>query len=272
MHGCRSLLLTSTCLAAVLAAGAAFAARQPYDRYRTIVDRQMFGPLPDGFDPTKLPSEAARPSKKGAEELSREQEKVKSAIRFSVINVTPDGLVKVGFTDRSDAKNPRNYYLGVGEARDGWLVKDADADKATMTIVRSADSVEVSLSIGGDSAKDASATARAGAANQSSPGAIAKSRLLGGGRRLSRRELQANATKTAEELEQIQRDRQAEREERAKRDREIAEANAQQRQEMLQQLNSLRDELKANREAAAAAEAAKNAEKEGVGDANDDAE
>lgn len=272
MYGCWSLLLTSTCLAAVLAPGATSAARQPYDRYQTIVDRQMFGPLPEGFDPTKLPSEAARPSKKGAEELSKEQEKVKSAIRFSVINVTPDGQVKVGFTDRSDAKNPKNYYLGVGEARDGWLVKDADADKASMTIVRSADSVEVSLSIGGDSAKDAGATVMPIAANSAGAAKPLQSRLLGGGRRLSRRELQANATKTAEALDQIRRDRQAEREERAALDRERAAADAQQRQEMLQQLNILKDELKASREAAKAAEAAENVEKEGDGDANDNAE
>ena len=260
----------SLALAALAAVGVAFGAfaaeRQEYSRYESIVSRQMFGPLPDGFDPSKLPSEATKTSKKATAELSKEQEKVKSAIRFSVINITPDGQVAVGFTDSSNSKSPKHYYMRVGESRGGWQVKDADPDAATMTIVRLEDSVEVSLSIGGDSAKDAAATAKAGAANQADSARPRQSNLL------RRRELRENLAKTQEEVEQMRRDRQAEREE---RDRERAEreaANAQERQEMRDQLNILKAELKANREAAAAAEAAKNAEKEGDGDANDDAE
>lgn len=260
----------SLALAALAAAGVAFGAfaaeRQEYSRYESIVSRQMFGPLPDGFDPSKLPSEATKTSKKATAELSKEQEKVKSAIRFSVINITPDGQVAVGFTDSSNSKSPKHYYMRVGESRGGWQVKDADPEAATMTIVRLEDSVEVSLSIGGDSAKDAAATAKAGAANQADSARPRQSNLL------RRRELRENLAKTQEEVEQMRRDRQAEREE---RDRERAEreaANAQERQEMRDQLNILKAELKANREAAAAAEAAKNAEKEGEGDANDDAE
>jgi hypothetical protein len=39
------------------------------------------------------------------------QAKIKTAIRFSAINVTPEGATAVGFTDSSDAKNPVHYYL-----------------------------------------------------------------------------------------------------------------------------------------------------------------
>lgn len=251
----RSFLL----LVAAAAALSAGAEKQPYSRYATIVDRQMFGPLPAGFDPAKLPSEVTKTSQK---ELTKEQEQLKSAVRFSVINMTPDGQVAVGFTDSSDGKNPRHYYLKVGESRGGWLVKEADPETATMTVAKG--EIEVTLTIGGDSAKDAAATAKAGAANQAASGAVVKSRLLGGARRPSRKELQENVAKTAEELAQMRRDRQTEREERERERAAELEAEAQQRQEMLQQLTNLKDELKASREAA------KNAEKEG--DENDNVE
>ena len=38
-----------------LAALVAAAERQPLERYQSIIDRQMFGELPDDFDPSKLP-------------------------------------------------------------------------------------------------------------------------------------------------------------------------------------------------------------------------
>ena len=253
-----AFLLTAAATAAV----SALAEAQPYSRYQSIVARQMFGPLPPDFDPAKMPSEVTRSSASQRAELTKEQEKLKSAIRFSVINMTPDGQVAVGFTDSSDAKSPRHYYLKVGESRGGWLVKEADPETATMTVAKG--EIEVTLTIGGDSAKDAAATAKAGAANQAASGAVVKSRLLGGARRPSRKELQENVAKTAEELAQMRRDRQTEREERERERAAELEAEAQQRQEMLQQLTNLKDELKASREAA------KNAEKEG--DENDNVE
>ena len=86
-HGVLECLLLA---GAVAASATAVAERQPYDRYQSIVDRQMFGPLPPNFDPTKSPAEVSKGSGSAAEkELTKEQEKVKSAIRFSVINVTP---------------------------------------------------------------------------------------------------------------------------------------------------------------------------------------
>ena len=92
---------------AIALATDASAERQPYERYQSIVDRQMFGPLPVGFDPTKSPAEVSKSGSAAAEkELTKEQEKVKSAIRFSVINVTPQGETAIGFTDNSDPKAP----------------------------------------------------------------------------------------------------------------------------------------------------------------------
>ena len=44
--------------------------------------------------------------------------------------MTPDGATVVGFTDNSDPKVPRHYYLKVGESRDNWTVKEADPQKA----------------------------------------------------------------------------------------------------------------------------------------------
>ena len=137
---------------AIALATDASAERQPYERYQSIVNRQMFGPLPVGFDPTKSPSEVSKSGSAAEKELTKEQEKVKSAIRFSVINVTPQGETAIGFTDNSDPKAPVHYYLKEGESRGGWTVKEADAKTATMTIAK--DGIEVSLSLGGDSAKD----------------------------------------------------------------------------------------------------------------------
>ena len=234
-------------------AGGAWAEKPPYDRYQSIVDRQMFGALPVGFDPTKLPSEVTKSSQK---ELTKEQEQLKSAIRFSVINQTPDGQVAVGFTDNTDSKNPCHYYLKVGETRGGWLVKEADPETATMTIAKG--EIEVTLTIGGDSAKDAGATAKAGAAKASDGIALqsasgrARSPLLRtlGGRR---RERAAEAREREEE-------------------RQAREAE---REEQRNQLLAIQSELKAMREkkqAAAAQEATQEAEKETSEHANDDAE
>ena len=200
-----------------------FAERQPFERYQPIIDRQMFGRPPIGFDPTKPPSEVSRSEVKSETELQA-QERIKTAIRFSAINVTPEGDTAVGFTDSSDAKNPVHYYLKVGESRNGWLVKEADPVKATMTIVK--DEVEVTLSIGGNSAqsgalgKDASTSARTAGtghnifAGRSSPlslppGMQSSSRGLRTIREQKRREREeAAAEKQREKAEQLEKMRQ----------------------------------------------------------------
>lgn len=248
-------------------AGAAFAEKQPYSRYQSIVDRQMFGALPAGFDPTKLPSEVTKSSQR---ELTKEQEQLKSAIRFSVINMTPDGQVAVGFTDSSDGKNPRHYYLKVGESRGGWLVKEADPETATMTIAKG--EIEVTLTIGGDSAKDAAATAKAGAARANdgisllnAPGA--RSPLLGGTLRSRRRaKLAAEQAQEEARLRQREEERQAREAEREEQKRQLQEM----RDDLKAQLESVRKDMieKAKAETAAAEKGAQ----EEVEHENNDAE
>ena len=175
-------LLAKAALSLVMAfvfAASVHAERRPYERYQTIVDRQMFGPLPAGFDPTKPPSEVQKSGSKSEKELTKEQEKIKSAIRFSMINVNPAGETVVGFTDSSDPKTVRNYYLKVGETKDGWEVKEADPLKATMTIVKG--DLTLELSLGANSAQGAgNAPGNGTAANTPAPAAnnMVKNRFL----------------------------------------------------------------------------------------------
>ena len=159
---------------AALAALAAAAERQPLERYQSIIDRQMFGELPDDFDPSKLPSEVQKTSSRAAKELSAEQEKLKSAIHFSVINVRADGRVEVGFTDNTDPKEPRHYFICEGETAGGWTVEEADRDTATMTI--SKDGVSLELKLGDNSAKGGGSMKRSGESS-----APRNSPLLGNG-------------------------------------------------------------------------------------------
>ena len=229
-------------VSAVLAAGA-FAERQPYERYQSIVDRQMFGPLPPNFDPTKSPAEVSKSAGSAAEkELSKEQEKVKSSIHFSVINVTPDGETAIGFTDKSDPKAPKHYYLKVGESRGGWEVKEADAKEASMTIAK--DGVEVSLKLGGDSAKEGTTQAAPSA------GGVLGSRrspMLGtlGSRRRARQEREEADQREAAKREA---EAKAREEERARREEEDKAQRDAEREEQRRQLEQIREELRKSRE------------------------
>ena len=261
--------MKSTVLIVVfLVAFAGFAEKQPIERYQSIIDRQMFGPLPPGFDPTKSPNEVQKTSGKEEKQLTQEQEKLQSSIHFSVINVTPEGATAVGFTDNSDPKAPVHYYLKVGEKRNGWEVKEADPNKASMTIAKG--DIEVSLSLGGNSAKDGG-TSRAGGAAPAATTPVAARRpgLMGGGllggslraRRLQRQQAaEANAAKQREE----QAAKDAERQAQAEQEKQQREAE---RAEQRQQLLAIQEELKRVREAKAAAETAK-----GESNANNEAE
>ena len=239
-----------------LATLAAFAEKQPYKRYESIVERQMFGPLPPGFDSTKMPSEVARSGGKQEKELTKEQEKLQSAIRFSAINVTPEGDTAVGFTDNSDPKVPVHYYLKVGEERGGWRVESADPKTATMTIVKN--DIEVTLTIGGNSGKGAGTVAK----RDSETAGAASGATLGGRRLLRRRRDVAEIEKLREEQAAKDAEREAKAEEdRAQRERE--------REEQRQQLLAIQEELRKSREAAAKA---KEEAKDGTGNENDNAE
>lgn len=230
-------------LACLLVSVAASAERQSFDRYQSVVDRQMFGPLPPGFDPTARPSDV-KSSAAAGRELSQEQEKLKSAIRFSAIDVRPSGEVAVGFSDNSDPKSPRFYFLKVGESRDGWTVREADAETATMTVVKG--DVEVSLTLGGDSGKGGGTTARAGA----SPSGERRPELLAGPSLRSRRmqRMQAAAAERAK-AEAAAAEREAERQAQAEQEKQQRDAE---RAEQRQQLLAIQEELRRVREARAA--------------------
>ena len=267
-------------LLALLLVAFAFVAgaeKMPYDRYTNIVERQMFGPLPDDFDPTKMPGEVSKSSsssrKKTDAELTKAEQQLKSAISFSMINMTPEGDVKVGFTDNSDKKTPLHYYMKVGEERNGWLVKEADPETATMTIAKG--EIEVTLTIGGDSAKDAGATSKAGAKKpgalnaNAAPGGIRQSSLLRGNTLRARRTMKREARERTEaELAAAkQRNEELEKaraEEEAQRAAEKAEADAK-REEDNQRLQKMRNELDAVRQEMKEAQKAKDAEEASEG-------
>ena len=280
----RSENKLSLCAVAALCCLAAVAERQPIDRYQSIIDRQMFGQPPPNFDPTVPPSQVQKGSGSDEMVLTDEQKAVKSAIHFSAINVTPAGDVAVGFTDNSDSKLPVHYYLKVGEERNGWKVLEADPVKATMKVAKG--DVEVELDLGANSGKGGGSTSRIGAMSAGNIGAGRRMGLLGGGRRLSgegdnsrpglmgsslreRRALreQARQEELAKEKE-IEAKRQAEAAEKeAEKEKEREAQRQADREEQRRELQLLKDELKAQREAAERARAEKEAARQ-----NEDAE
>ena len=258
----------------LLLVSAAFAEKQPFERYQSIVDRQMFGPLPPGFDPAKSPNDVQKSSGKSDAELTQDQAKLKSAIRFFVIDTKADGSVAVGFTDNSDPKTPKNYYLKVGETRDGWEVKEADPETAKMTIAKG--EVEVSLTLGGNSASasgggtTAAVSSAASASNGHSrrPGLLGGGLLGGGTLRARRMQRQQEAAAAEAKQQEARAAAEAERQAQAEAEKQQREAE---RAEQRQQLLAIQEELKKVREAKAAA-AREESANEGDGNADDNAQ
>ena len=249
----------------------AVAERQPIDRYQSIIDRQMFGQPPPNFDPTKPPSQVQKGS--GDEkELTREQEAIKSAIHFSAINVTPAGDVAGGFTDNSDSKMPVHYYLKAGEERNGWKVLEADPVKATMKVAKG--DIEVALDLGANSAKGGGSTARAGV--NAAPAFATANRRTGllGGRRSSADGEQPRPGMIGASLRERRAARELARQEEAAKEKELEakrqaeaaekekerEAQRQaEKEEQRRELQLLKDELRAQREAVERARAEREA-------------
>ena len=244
---------------------AGLAEKYPRERYDSIVDREIFGPPPPGFDPDVSPDQAVVTSAASEKELTKEQEQLKSAIHFSVINVDAGGATVVGFTDNSDPKVPVHYYLKVGESQNGWTVKEADREARSMTIAKG--EIEVALTLGGNSATGGGTTSRAGGAGaQPAAGGSAfgarpaglRPGLLGGGslrerRMLRRQEEQAAFAKQTAEREAKEAERQAQEAERRAQESQQREAE---RAEQRQQLLAIQEELKRVREAKAAEKSA----------------
>lgn len=217
-----------------------WAERQPFERYRSIVDRQMFGPLPPDFDPEKMPSEVKGGGASAEKQMTQEQEKLQASVRFFGIRVSPEEEVFVSFSDTSDPKKPRSYYMKVGETSNGWTVLEADPVKATMTVEK--DGVEVSLTIGGTSGgKDGAGVVKAAAGAAPAARAPMNAGLLGGSlrnRRLLRQQREAEANREAEAKRQ---------QEQAEREAEKAQREAE-REEQRRQLQAIQDELRKARE------------------------
>ncbi len=132
-----------------LVSGALLAAERPYSRYEPIVTRAPFGKPPANFNPSVNPSTVfARSGANGGKELTAEQEQLKKTVKFSAINLDPEGVLRVGFSDLSSAKMPRHYYLKVGESRDGWVVTEANAAERRVKI--SKEGVELELDLGNE--------------------------------------------------------------------------------------------------------------------------
>ena len=258
---------------------AAFAEGQPFDRYQTIIDRKPFGPEPANFDPEAAPgsasADAAGTGEMTPEQRTAEEQNLASKVRVSILNVAPDGTVKVGFTD-SSANPPENYYLKVGGSLNGWTVKSAEP--AAESVTHAKDGVEVTMKLGeGSGGKGGSKeTAKGGAprrgfmlqgGNRDDKGAGGlhpPSMRLGGLARLrqQRMEMEAKQREEAErkrEADAAVKAEQAEREAREQEEKQrLAEERAQQREALLQiqeQLRKQREEREAARQAQQEAEA-----------------
>ena len=252
-----------------------------FERYRTIIDRKPFGPEPANFDPDAPGSRGGASGGGGAVDpaaqeamKAQEEQKIIASVRVSALNVTPSGKIAVGFTDAS--KQPSGtYYLKVGETRDGWTVKAADARAMKVTLEK--DGVEATLGLGegsADGGKDGGKVKTvAGAAVRPPVGRLARAGLLrpvalsasapsgasaapGGSiaslrARRAQKEAEAEARrKAAAEQDQAEREKAAAEREKAAAERE------------LQQLQQIQEELRRNREERQQREAAQAAEAE----------
>ena len=265
-----------------------------FERYKTILDRMPFGPEPENFDPDDpsgdggsadpgSPEAAAAAAEAAAQE---EAQKIIAAVRVSALNVTPSGSVAVGFSDNS--KQPAaTYYMKVGETRDGWTVKDADAREMTVTLEK--DGVDATLKLGeGSDPKEA----KKGGGKQGPQRKGSMGRRLGGlGPRpqlatdaeepaaptggsplanLRARQARAAAARREEQRREEEAAAQAKAErERAAEEREQAKAEREQQQQTLQQI---REELQRQREARAQQEQQERPQQDEVGEGGGEAE
>ena len=259
----------------------AFAEAQPFNRYQTIIDRKPFGPEPANFDPEAAPGSASyggagNNGEMTPEQRSAEEQQLASSVRVSILNVSPSGTIKVGFTD-SSANPVENYYLAVGSSQNGWTVKSADPATESVTLEKGG--VEVSVKLGESTGGKGGAQKRGtqhsvprlgGRKTQDSGPAEGPGRRLGGLARLrqQRMEIAAKEREAEERKRKADADAKAEQAEReaneaAEKQRE-AEERAQQREALLQ----IQEQLRKQREEREAADRARQ-EQEESNEAND---
>ncbi|MDA3924376.1 MAG: hypothetical protein PF904_06745 [Kiritimatiellae bacterium] len=112
----------------------------PFSHFEPILKRMPFGELPDKIDENVDPNAAKQDAL-----LRIEQEKLARKINMSAVNITPEGVTAIGFTDLS-AKPPVNYYLLVGSESGGWKVNSANYTEEIAEIEK--DGVIISLQLG----------------------------------------------------------------------------------------------------------------------------
>ena len=250
-----------------------------FARYRSIIDRMPFGEPPPNFDPTLAPGSVAAAAAADTataeggmteEQRTEEEQKLASAVRVSVLNVTPAGRTMVGFTD-SSAKPPEHYYLPVGGERDGWSVKSADPATEKVTLAKG--ELEVTLKLG----EGSTGNAKDGKQKSSSPRSFLHGRRLGsmgvnlangpmGGRQAQvageppneegalARLRKRRSRKLLEEQAENERAAKAAAEEKAERERRSAEARAAteqaaaEREQQLAALQQIQEELRRQRD------------------------
>lgn len=260
----------------IAVAATSFAEGQPFERYQTIIDRKPFGPEPVNFDPEASPgSPSANATDEGgmtAEQRTAEEQQLAASVRVSILNVSPSGVIKVGFTD-SSANPAENYYLAVGGSQNGWTVKSADPAAESATLEKGGVEVTVKLgeTVGGGKGGAAKRTPqRAGSmlAGRRAETGAAPAQPIGGLARLRQRRMEMAEKERADadrkrEADAAAKAEQAEREAReAEEKQRAAEERAQQREALLQ----IQEQLRKQREER---EAARHAEQEEQGETND---
>ena len=232
----------------IFLAFSSLAESRPFELYEPIIDKCLFGEPPD--DPSKIPEKSSSSNAtRDEKEIAKEQERLEKAVAVSALQQTPDGTVKVGFSDASVSKTPIHYYLAVGEMKDGWLVKSADV--VTKSVVLEKDSIEIERTLGASALPQAPAASAASASNSpllrrssllSPRTSVNGSALIRSRRQMKREEEASERRANQEEIAKLKEAEAKKREEeRARHEAEKAETR--------QMLNDLRDELKKQREA-----------------------
>lgn len=265
-----------------------------FERFKTILDRMPFGRPPPGFDPDAPGGASASGAAGGAGgenavEVSETEQQILSSVRVSALNVTPAGVVTVGFTD-SSVQPPRNYFMEVGEKRGEWTVVAADPDPDKKTVKLSKNGVEATLKLGGSGPQGGKGASPNGKpAFSGRPGMQMSVRHMGAGRtvaagdaadsgtrltglqlaraRREKRRMEFEAEEAqrrqAAELAQKEREQAQKDREQARKEREIAaeqaqkerEQAAEERKAQLDQLKQIQEELRRQREERLAEEA-----------------
>lgn len=120
-------------------------ARTLPEKYQAIIDGNLFGPPPsEDSAAAEKNAVAAKEAEKIEREMSKEQERLVKTVEVSAFHTTPDGVLKIGFSDSSNGKKIP-YYLAVGESKDGWLVVSADEAEKKVSLKKDGIDIECVL-------------------------------------------------------------------------------------------------------------------------------